>query len=135
MQKVQKTTSLIVLSGCFLFVNSALARVGETEAQIDHRYGKPAGRWDDYVGYKKLYHWHGYNVRVTFFNNVSQREMFDKVEGGFDPHVQKYLVKFNGVGRNGIIFDETTGAFTTKEFEEKYKAARTAAWAKGDEKH
>ena len=134
MQKVQKTTSLIVLSGCFLFANSALARVGETEAQIDHRYGKPAGKWDDYLGYKKLYHWHSYDVMVTFLDGVSQREMFNKTDGPIDVHVQKHLAKISGADRNGIIFDQSSGTFTTKEFADKYLAARTAAEAKSDKK-
>ena len=119
-----------VLFIMLLAANASLAKVGETEGQVDHRYGKPAGQWDDYLGYKKLYHWHGFNVMVTFVDGVSHREMFDKIEGPFDPKVQKYLIKFSGVGKNGIIFNDATGVFTTKDFEEKYVAARTAAWAK-----
>lgn len=110
------------------------ARVGEAEAQIDHRYGKPAGKWDDYVGYKKLYHWHGFDVMVTFADGVSQREMFNKTEGYIDPHDHKYLLKIGGANQNGIIYDKEAGVFTTKEFGEKYKAAREAAWAKSSEK-
>ena len=128
-----KTVTLLILtSGLFLSANSTHARVGETEAQIDHRYGKPAGKWDDYVGYKKLYHWHGFDVMVTFLDGMSQREMFNKTQGPMEGQDQKYLTKISGVGHNGIIFDND--AFTTKEFAEKYAAARTAAWAKSDQK-
>jgi hypothetical protein len=121
---------LILISSFFLCANLALARVGETEEQCDHRYGKPAGRWDDYIGYRKLYHWHGFDVMVTFVDGVSRREMFNKVQSLIDPHILKSLAKFSGVGRNGIITDGDGGTFTTKEFSEKYAAARTAAWAK-----
>jgi hypothetical protein len=135
MQKLMKTTtSLILISGVFLCANSTRARVGESESQIDHRYGKPAGKWDDYVGYKKLYRWHGFDVMVTFVDGVSQREMFNKIEGALDARVQKYLAKISGADRNGIIFNQQSGAFTTKEFEEKYVAARNAAWTKLDQK-
>jgi hypothetical protein len=135
MQKLMKTTmSLILISGVFLCPNSTRARVGESESQIDHRYGKPAGKWDDYVGYKKLYHWHGFDVMVTFVDGVSQREMFNKIQGPLDAHDQKYLAKISGADRNGIIFNQQSGAFTTKEFEEKYVAARNAAWTKLDQK-
>ena len=117
-----------------LTAEASFAKIGEAEAQTDHRYGKPAGKWDDYLGYKKLYHWHGFDVMVTFLDGVNQREMFVKVEGTLDKHVEKHLAKIVGVGQNGIIFDETSRVFTTKPFEEKYIAARTAAWAKADEK-
>ena len=127
-------TLLIVVSGFSCFSKSAVARVGETEDQVDHRYGKLAGKWDDYVGYKKLYHWHGFDVMVTFVDGVSQREMFNKTVGGLDPHDQKYLAKVSQLGKNGIITDVDKGTFTTKEFSEKYAAARTAAWAKSDQK-
>ena len=133
--RAMKTTALLIFtSGFFLFVNVGLARVGETEAQIDHRYGKTAGKWDDYVGYKKLYHWHGFDVMVTFVDGVSQREMFNKAEGFLDAHDEKHLAKISGANRNGIVFDKESGAFTTKEFEEKYLAARKATWAKSEQK-
>jgi len=131
-----KTKILLILtSGALaLQLTPALARIGETEEQIDHRYGKPAGKWDDYIGYKKLYHWHGFDVMVTFSDGVSQREMFNKPGGILDAHIQKYLAKVTGAGRNGVVYDDFAGAFTTKAFEEKYVAARTAAWAKAEQK-
>lgn len=126
---------LILASGSLaLQLNPAFGRIGENEAQIDHRYGKPAGKWDDYIGYRKLYHWHGFDVMVTFSDGVSQREMFNKPMLGVDPHLKKYLVKVSGAGRNGVIYDDKEGVVTTKEFEEKYLAARTAAWAKQEQK-
>lgn len=109
------------------------AKVGENESQIDHRYGKPVGKWDDYIGYKKLYHWHGYDVMVTFVDSVSQREMFNRTDGILDPRYKKFLTKFSGVGQNGIIRDEDSDTFTTKEFLDKYAAARAAAWAKSEQ--
>jgi hypothetical protein len=123
-------TFAILISGLFVCGNLTFARVGETETQCDRRYGKPAGKWDDYIGYRKLYHWHGFDVLVTFVDGVSQREMFNKIDALIDPHVSKYLAKFSGVGKNGIIADGDGGTFTTKEFSEKYAAARKAAWAK-----
>ena len=130
-----KTITFLILSGgFFLCANSTRARIGESESQIDHRYGKPAGQWTDYVGYKKLYHWHGFDVMVTFVDGVSQREMFNRTAGLLDAHDEKYLAKISGTDRNGIIFDKESGAFTTKEFEEKYLAARKAAWAKSEQK-
>jgi hypothetical protein len=125
---------LIPISGFFFFANSTPAKVGEAEAQIDHRYGKPSGKWDDYIGYKKLYHWHGWDVMVTFVDGVSQREMFNRTDGIQDPHDKKALAKISGVNKDGIILDEDSGTFTTKEFAEKYAAARAAAWAKSEQK-
>lgn len=133
-----KPTIIIGVVSLLLTANALLANVGETEQQVDHRYGKPKGKWDDYLGYKKLYHWKDFNVMVTFLDGVAQREMFERVELvglGINPRAQKGLAKMEGVGKNGVIFDESSGVFTTKPFEEKFIAARTAAWAKADEKH
>jgi hypothetical protein len=134
-QRQPKTIAFVTVTSAFLLcASSTRARVGETESQIDDRYGKPAGRWDDYLGYKKLYRWHGFDVMVTFTDGVSQREMFVKTVGALEAHDQKRLEKISGAGRNGIIFDEGSGAFTTKAFAEKYAAARNAAWAKSEQK-
>jgi hypothetical protein len=128
-----KTTTFLTFICAFLFCsNPAGARIGETEEQIDHRYGKPAGKWDDYIGYKKLYHWHGFDVMVTFVDGVDQREMFNRSNGPFQPNDYKYECKVVGADKNGVSFDKESGAFTTKEFAEKYRAAKDAAWAKSN---
>jgi len=131
-----KTKMFLILASASLVLQltPAFGRIGENEAQIDHRYGKPAGKWDDYIGYRKLYHWHGLDIMVTFTDGVSQREMFNRPLLGVDPHLKKYLSKISGAGRNGVVYDDQEGVFTTKEFEEKYLAARTAAWAKTEQK-
>ena len=127
-----QSTILILFVSLILTANASFAKIGESEAQVDDRYGKPAGKWDDYLGYKKLYHWRGYNVMVTFFDGVSQREMFDKA--GLTHRAEKSLGKYAGLGKNGVIYDTSSGVYTTKPFEEKYIAARTAAWAKEEQK-
>jgi hydroxymethylpyrimidine pyrophosphatase-like HAD family hydrolase len=65
---------------------------------------------------------------VTFVDGVSQREMFNRAEG-IDPKVKKYIQKISESGKNGIIATGDSMTFTTKEFAEKYDAAR-AAWEK-----
>jgi hypothetical protein len=129
-----KAKIFLALFSMLVAASALFAKIGETEAQTDDRYGKARGQWDDYLGYKKLYRWHGFEVMVTFLDGVSQREMFVKIEGVADARVRKYLFKISGGGQNGIIFDDKSDVFTTKAFEEKYIAARTAAWAKADEK-
>jgi hypothetical protein len=134
-ERQPKIAALVIFTSIFLIcASSTSARIGEPESKIDDHYGKPAGKWDDYLGYKKLYHWHGFDVMVTFVDGVSRREMFVKTTGPLDAHVQKYLSKMEGTERNGVIFDKENGVYTTKEFEEKFLAARNAAWAKSSEK-
>jgi hypothetical protein len=130
-----KMAALVIFTSILLICSSSTrARIGEPESKIDDDYGKSAGKWDDYLGYKKLYHWHGFDVMVTFADGVSRREMFVKTTGPLDAHVQKHLAKMEGAERNGVIFDKENGVFTTKEFEEKFLAARNAAWAKSEQK-
>ena len=131
---MKTTTFLILMCGIFACPTFSHARIGETDAQTDHRYGKPAGKWDDYIGYRKLYHWHGFDLMVTFVDGVSHREMYNKTSGPFEPHDYKFMSKVVGADRNGVIFDKDSGAFTTKEFEDKYRAAKEAAWAKSNQK-
>lgn len=124
----------MLVCGTLLIPNFSRAKIGETEAQTDHQYGKPAGKWDDYIGYRKLYHWHGYDIMVTFVDGVNQREMFNRSVGVFEPSDEKKLAKIAGADKNGVIFDKESGAFTTKEFAEKYNIAKQAAWAKSNQK-
>ena len=131
---MKTTRFLILMCGVLVCPNFIYARVGETEAQTDHRYGKPAGKWDDYIGYRKLYHWHGFDVMVTFVDGVDQREMFNKSHGMFEPKDLKYMSKVAGINKNGVLFDNDSGAFTTKEFAQKYAAAKDAAWTKSGQK-
>jgi hypothetical protein len=49
-----KQKVLYILVGCSVVLsNIASANLGETERQIEARYGKPIGRWLDYLGEKK----------------------------------------------------------------------------------
>src|SRR5437667_9289666 len=69
---------LIFISTVILCATGAQARVGETEKQIEARYGKPVGRWADFLGEKKLYHARDYEVMVSYWNGRSGREDFSK---------------------------------------------------------
>ncbi len=61
---------------------STFARIGETEAQVQARYGKPiktAARWElDLPGTTKMYKNAGLTVIVTFIDGTSQREQYSK---------------------------------------------------------
>jgi hypothetical protein len=114
---------------------SLLARIGENQAQIEKRYGKSTGRWDDVVGYVKHYEWRGFTVIVSFVNGISQRERFNRVwpdaPGRDNRDIErqmkidkKLLAQISCLGKNGVIADDDGYAFTTRAFEEKYEAAR-----------
>jgi hypothetical protein len=63
-----------------LFSASAFARIGETEAQIETRYGKPikmAGHYDG-PGMAKMYEKAGLRIIVTFIEGISQSEYYSK---------------------------------------------------------
>lgn len=115
----------ILLLGCGAVT---FGKVGENDFQIENRYGKALRVWDDYLGPKKLYHWRGYEITVNYVNGISQREAFMKMEKAFDNN-EKFLAKISGLGKNGVILNEE-GNFTTRAFDEKYAAARKAAWSK-----
>lgn len=74
---------LIVLAATFAFFDQAEARLGETEAQIQSRYGNPIAllplRAGD-SGLTKCYSANGYIVSVTYVNGGSVREIFSKTD-------------------------------------------------------
>lgn len=75
------TRSTIVLSTATLLLatSNVFARIGETEEQIEKRYGKPVRTLSQpNEPLERLYVFAGMNVIVTFINNVSQREFYSK---------------------------------------------------------
>jgi hypothetical protein len=73
--------SLIALAAAFLFLASADARLGETEAQIQAHYGSPLALLPTRAGepgVSKCYSAEGFIVSVTYINGNSVREIFAK---------------------------------------------------------
>src|ERR1700747_2481953 len=66
----------------FLLVSPAFARIGETEQQIEARYGKSTltvSTGNEPL--QKVYQSSGLNITVTYLGGVSQREIFTKQDG------------------------------------------------------
>ena len=66
----------------FLLVAPAFARIGETEQQIEKRYGKSTltvSTGNEPL--QKVYQSSGLNITVTYLDGVSQREIFTKQDG------------------------------------------------------
>jgi hypothetical protein len=66
----------------FLLVAPAFARIGETEQQIENRYGKSTltvSTGNEPL--QKVYQSSGLNITVTYLDGVSQREIFTKQDG------------------------------------------------------
>src|SRR6266498_2838365 len=72
------------ISGLLVFCCvSTFARTGETEAQIEARYGKPvkmAGHYDG-PGTAKMYSKSGVRIIVTFIDGLSESEYYSKPAG------------------------------------------------------
>jgi hypothetical protein len=66
------------ITALLLFGATALAQIGETEAQIEKRYGGPASG----SGSTRGYFYKGFFIIVTFDNGVSGIETYEKRNGG-----------------------------------------------------
>jgi hypothetical protein len=74
---------------------TAFARIGETEAQIQKRYGKPTSS----SPWTKGYFYNGFFIIVTFDNGVSGIETYEKRNGApMSPVEIRQLLDANGDG-------------------------------------
>jgi hypothetical protein len=80
------TTLLCVL--CALCVSNAFARVGETQQEIEARYGKPAALQPSF-SYKNersvAYQFMGFEVLVRYEKGISRLEIFSRKDGSEIP--------------------------------------------------
>src|ERR1700730_9103406 len=83
-----------------LFITTAAARIGETEAQISARYGKSIGEIPtEAFGKVRGFMQPGYLVGVAFVNGVSDMEMFSKNDQAEMTATEiDNLLKTNGAG-------------------------------------
>ena len=96
------------IAAVVLFGSAAFARIGETEAQIEKRYGQPTSGSHS----TKTYGYEDFFVIVTFDDGVSGIETYEKCNGAPISAVEiGKLLEANGVGtkrheaiRNGLEF-------------------------------
>jgi hypothetical protein len=81
---------------------SAFARIGETEEQIEARYGKPiADVSRPEIGKAKAYVFSGFEIAVIFANSTSQAELMGKRDHTpIDANEIQLLLKANGNGHS-----------------------------------
>lgn len=105
--KVGCCISLLVLFGSIAF-----ARLGETEAQIEKRYGRPTSgsRWT------KTYSYNNFFVIVTFDNGVSGIETFQKRYDS--PMASAEIKKLIEANNDGSKWEKSA----RNDFEISYKA-------------
>ena len=96
------------ITALVLFGATAFARIGETEAQIENRYGRSASSFRS----TKQYFYRDFFIIITFDNGVSGIETYEKRNGAPMSAVEiRRLLEANGGGtkwhepiRNGIEF-------------------------------
>ena len=84
-----KTTLLLI---ALMFSTPAFARIGETTAELDKRYGKPRETTREKVETRR-YSFRGYTVLVGFEKGISQCEIYQR-EDNFrmsEPEIQGLL--------------------------------------------
>ena len=88
----------------FLLVSPAFARIGETEQQIEARYGKSIGTLSSgNQPLKKAYQSSGMNIIVMYIDGVSQSEVFTKKdESEFSKNEIAILLDANAAGSKWI---------------------------------
>ena len=93
--------TLRILIAMALLAPIAEARIGETEQQIEARYGKPTMVLStDQFAATKRYSFNGYDVTVSFEKGASACELYQKIDGSKIEPVERYDLiakNFNGL--------------------------------------
>ena len=111
---IRTFSALTVLTAC-IFPNPSLARLGETEAQSQARYGEPTPQYGAPTdralmpGAKEvIYFFEGWRIRAAFVNNATVRiEYVHGPEGGGPKPVSEAEAK--------VILDAEKGAYSWRE--------------------
>ena len=115
----------------FLLVSPAFARIGETEQQIEARYGKSTltvSTGNEPL--QKVYQSSGLNITVTYLDGVSQREIFTKQDGSeLSKNEIAILLEANAAGSKWIE-DPTATALAGMQGWKLESGGRTAAFSR-----
>jgi hypothetical protein len=115
----------------FLLVAPAFARIGETEQQIEKRYGKSTltvSTGNEPL--QKVYQSSGLNITVTYLDGVSQREIFTKQDGSeLSKNEIAILLEANTAGSKWIE-DPTATSLAGMQGWKLESGGRTAAFSR-----
>jgi hypothetical protein len=123
--------TLFVAVALSLLVSPAFARIGETEQQIEKRYGKSTltvstGNEPLQKGYQSS----GLNITVTYLDGVSQREIFTKQDGSeLSKNEIAILLEANAAGSKWIE-DPTATSLAGVQGWKLESGGRTAAFSR-----
>jgi hypothetical protein len=113
-----KTKLTLVFLTAILTFTQAQARIGETEAQIEARYGKPAEISDkDKLFKTALYHFGGMEVFVFISRStgLSELEEFNKASGEkFSDNEIALIMQANAAGKTWKLVEDAD--FTKKQW-------------------
>nr|MDQ6940169.1 hypothetical protein [Verrucomicrobiota bacterium] len=93
-------TACTIIASALLCLTSAFARIGETEKEIEARYGKWIPPITASSGIPmKMYRAHGMLVGVSFIDGRAEAEFYQKGDhGAFSEHEIQLLLDANGNG-------------------------------------
>jgi hypothetical protein len=115
----------------FLLVAPAFARIGETEQQIEKRYGKSTltvSTGNEPL--QKVYQSSGLNITVTYLDGLSQREIFTKQDGSeLSKNEIAILLEANTAGSKWIE-DPTATSLAGMQGWKLESGGRTAAFSR-----
>jgi hypothetical protein len=123
--------TLFVAVALSLLVSPAFARIGETEQQIEKRYGKSTltvSTGNEPL--QKVYQSSGLNITVTYLDGVSQREIFTKQDGSeLSKNEIAILLEANAAGSKWIE-DPTATSLAGVQGWKLESGGRTAAFSR-----
>ena len=115
----------------FLLVAPAFARIGETEQQIEKRYGKSTltvSTGNEPL--QKVYQSSGLNITVTYLDGVSQREIFTKQDGSELSKNEIAILLEANTARSKWIEDPTATSLAGMQGWKLESGGRTAAFSR-----
>src|SRR5436189_3657199 len=88
---------IVALAVC----SSAEARLWDTKAELDARYGKPARYEKDADGDNYTYRFKGFEVLITMLASKSQSELYYRSDAhGLTPEQVKTVLALNALGND-----------------------------------
>jgi hypothetical protein len=102
-----RAIALFTAAATAFVCRSADARLWETKAELDARYGKPTRTYNDADGKHYIYRFKQYQVQVMLLDGKSQIELYHHINNsGLTPTEIQMFLSLNALGNSWRVTEE-----------------------------